>query len=47
MSTWAMKCIKAVGAVALAIAVLALAIAVGTGITALTTDWDEFEQRVE
>ncbi len=47
MSTWIMKYLKAVGAVLLATTVLALAVAVGTGITALGTEWDEFEQPIE
>ena len=46
MIVWTMKCLKAVGFVALATVVLALAFAVGTGITALS-QWDEFEHRVE
>ena len=47
MCRWTMKCIKVVGIVALVTVVLALAVVVGTVITALSTQWDEFEQRVE
>ena len=47
MRTWIVKCIKVVGFIALATVILALGIVVGTGITALSTQWDEFEQRAE
>ena len=47
MCTWTVKCIKVVGIVALATVVFAFAVVIGTGITALSTQWDEFEQRVE
>jgi hypothetical protein len=44
---WIMRCIRVVGVVALATVVLALAVVIGTGITALSTQWDEAEQRSE
>jgi len=47
MHTWSKKCIDAVGVVALATVVFAFAVVVGTAITALSTQWDEVEQRVE
>jgi hypothetical protein len=47
MRTWAKKCIRVVGIVALATVVFAFAVVVGTAITALSTQWDDVEQRVE
>ena len=47
MSSWTTRFLRSVGIVALVTVVLLLAIVVGTGITALSTPWTDFEQGVE
>ena len=39
--------VKALGTILLVTAVWVLAFAIGTGITALSTPWEEFQQGVE